>query len=47
MITSTDEINLQRLLTICENKLKNEEIDIWTGSEKQKFSSVIIIYKYI
>lgn len=40
MIATTDEINLQRLLINCENKLNNEQVDLWTGSEKRKYASV-------
>ncbi|KAI9307769.1 vesicle transport protein [Cunninghamella echinulata] len=47
MITSTDEINLQRLLIICENKLKNEQVDIWTGSEKRKYASYINYLEFL
>jgi hypothetical protein len=40
MIATTDEINLQRLLINCESKLKSEQVDLWTGSEKRKYASV-------
>ncbi|GAA5804881.1 hypothetical protein HPULCUR_010390 [Helicostylum pulchrum] len=41
MLTTTDEINLHRLLTSCENKLKQQPIDIWTASEKRKFATYV------
>ncbi|KAI8642439.1 hypothetical protein BD408DRAFT_344310 [Parasitella parasitica] len=44
MLNTTDEINLLRLLISCENKLKEQPIDIWTASEKRKFSTYV---KYI
>jgi hypothetical protein len=40
MLTTTDEINLHRLLLSCENKLKLQPIDVWTASEKRKFATV-------
>ena len=40
MLNTTDEINLHRLLISCENKLKEQPIDIWTASEKRKFATV-------
>ncbi|KAI8367696.1 vesicle transport protein [Radiomyces spectabilis] len=41
MAYTTDEINLQRLLFSCEEKLKNEKLETWTGSEKQKFATYV------
>ncbi|KAI9352374.1 vesicle transport protein [Pilaira anomala] len=41
MLTTTDEINLHRLLTSCENKLKQQPIDVWTASEKRKFATYV------
>ncbi|KAL9558733.1 hypothetical protein MBANPS3_000780 [Mucor bainieri] len=42
MLNNTrDEINLHRLLISCENKLKEQPIDIWTASEKRKFATYV------
>ncbi|KAI8997289.1 vesicle transport protein [Pilobolus umbonatus] len=38
---STEEINLQRLLLSCENKLKEGPLDVWSPSEKRKFATYI------
>jgi hypothetical protein len=35
-----DEINLNRLLLICENKLQQSPIETWTDSDKRKFATV-------
>ncbi|SAL97405.1 hypothetical protein [Absidia glauca] len=47
MIATTDEINLQRLLINCESKLKNEQVDLWTGSEKRKYASYIKYLQFL
>ncbi|KAI8336611.1 hypothetical protein BC941DRAFT_427583 [Chlamydoabsidia padenii] len=47
MIATTDEINLQRLLINCENKLKQEQVDLWTGSEKRKYASYINYLQFL
>ncbi|KAG1445894.1 hypothetical protein G6F56_009754 [Rhizopus delemar] len=41
MLTTTDEINLFRLLSNCENKLKSQSVDLWPASEKRKFATYI------
>ncbi|KAL7332714.1 hypothetical protein PS15p_201727 [Mucor circinelloides] len=41
MLNTTDEINLHRLLISCENKLKEQPIDVWTASEKRKFATYV------
>ncbi|KAL0077308.1 vesicle transport protein [Phycomyces blakesleeanus] len=40
-MVSTDEINLHRLLISCEKKIKQENVDLWTGSEKIKFATYV------
>ncbi|ORZ16942.1 hypothetical protein BCR42DRAFT_326621 [Absidia repens] len=47
MVATTDEINLQRLLINCENKLKHEQVDLWTGSEKRKYASYINYLQFL
>ncbi|KAI9005790.1 hypothetical protein CLU79DRAFT_781056 [Phycomyces nitens] len=41
MMASTDEINLYRLLISCEKKISQENVDLWTGSEKIKFATYV------
>lgn len=40
MLTTTDEINLHRLLLSCEDELKKQPIDVWSASDKRKFATV-------
>ncbi|CAO3587590.1 unnamed protein product [Absidia cylindrospora] len=47
MVATTDEINLQRLLINCENKLKHEQVDLWTGSEKRKYASYVNYLQFL
>ncbi|KAI8371198.1 vesicle transport protein [Choanephora cucurbitarum] len=41
MLSTTEEINLYRLLTSCENELKKQPIDVWEPSEKRKFATYV------
>ncbi|KAF1798473.1 hypothetical protein FB192DRAFT_1288190 [Mucor lusitanicus] len=41
MLNTRDEINLHRLLISCENKLKEQPMDVWTASEKRKFATYV------
>ncbi|KAI8089656.1 uncharacterized protein BX664DRAFT_262727 [Halteromyces radiatus] len=41
MVATTDETNLLRLLNSCEKKLNQEQVDLWTGSEKRKYASYV------
>ncbi|KAI7864475.1 vesicle transport protein [Spinellus fusiger] len=40
-MASMDEINLHRLLVSCEEKTRQQDMDLWTGSEKIKFSTYV------
>ncbi|KAF7723230.1 hypothetical protein EC973_002168 [Apophysomyces ossiformis] len=40
-MTTTDRINLQRLLLSCEQKLKDDQVDLWPGSEKIKVATYV------
>ncbi|GAN05172.1 conserved hypothetical protein [Mucor ambiguus] len=42
MLNTRDEINLHRLLISCESKLKEQPIDVWTASEKRKFTTDVV-----
>ncbi|ORE05713.1 hypothetical protein BCV72DRAFT_208735 [Rhizopus microsporus var. microsporus] len=39
--TTTDEINLHRLLIHCEEKLKSQPVDAWSALEKAKFATYV------
>ncbi|KAI8365117.1 hypothetical protein BD560DRAFT_332886 [Blakeslea trispora] len=41
MLSTTEEINLHRLLVSCENELKKQPIDVWEPSEKRKFATYV------
>ncbi|KAG1037519.1 hypothetical protein G6F46_000746 [Rhizopus delemar] len=41
MPSTTDEINLSRLLLNCERKLQSQPVDLWSASEKRKFATYI------
>ncbi|KAI8098390.1 uncharacterized protein B0P05DRAFT_460238 [Gilbertella persicaria] len=41
MLSTTEEINLYRLLKNCEDRLEKQPIAVWDPSEKRKFATYV------